>query len=82
MFTQIMLCPEDDASLVSPLSLVLKTFSSPLFHSSLGLEGRGIIKTSPLELSAAQSLTLCKVYSCGLCVNYHLLKEASLRRGR
>lgn len=51
-----------------PPSIALIIFLPPLCHRSLTLEGRGLIKTSHLGLSAPNSLTLCTLSGCGsLC---------------
>ena len=59
----------------SPLSLTV--FLSSIVHRPLSLEGRSLLKIPHSGLSAPKSLTLCTLYSVGLCVNSHLLQEVA-----
>lgn len=61
-----------------PSPLALTVFLPSLPHRCLSVEGRILIKTSYLELSAAKFLSLCIFSSCS-SLNSHLLQiEASV----
>ena len=73
---QMFLCLEDTPSLVSSIpSGYYKLSSSHLLLSSQSIEGRGLKKTSHLELSVLMSLTFWSVSSYGTLDVYHHLCE-------
>lgn len=61
-----------------PPLLALRMSLPPPLHDSLRPEGRALMKTSHLRWSFPKSLILCTLSSVSLCVNCHLLHEASL----
>ena len=61
-------------------SLTLTILLASLTQESLSFEGRGLIKTSHPGLSAPSLSLSAHCPLVGLCVNFYLLREASLMR--